>query len=61
MSKNIIMQVLTSAGYEPMYPFSPRQVINANFLNTGFMLFLPYFSEFPKFEYCPGGGQWVPL
>lgn len=34
MSKNIIMQVLTSAGYEPMYPFSPRQIINANFLNT---------------------------
>ena len=29
MAKNIIMQVLTSAGYEPMYPFNPAQVLNA--------------------------------
>ena len=34
MSKNIIMQVLTSAGYEPMYPFNPSQVLNATFLQT---------------------------
>lgn len=34
MAKNIIMQVLTSAGYEPMYPFSPRQILNATFLGT---------------------------
>ena len=34
MSKNIIMQVLTSAGYEPMYPFNPSQVLNATFLPT---------------------------
>lgn len=34
MSKNIIMQVLTSAGYEPMYPFNPSQVLNATFLST---------------------------
>lgn len=34
MAKNIIMQVLTSAGYEPMYPFTPRQVLNATFLAT---------------------------
>lgn len=32
MAKNIIMQVLTSAGYEPMYPFSPNQVLNGTFL-----------------------------
>ena len=29
MAKNIIMQVLTSAGYEPMYPFNPAQILNA--------------------------------
>lgn len=34
MSKNIIMQVLTSSGYEPMYPFNPSQVLNATFLQT---------------------------
>ena len=34
MSKNIIMQVLTSSGYEPMYPFNPSQVLNATFLST---------------------------
>lgn len=34
MSKNIIMQVLTSSGYEPMYPFNPSQVLNATFLPT---------------------------
>lgn len=34
MAKNIIMQVLTSAGYEPMYPFSPNQILNATFLST---------------------------
>lgn len=34
MAKSIIMQVLTSAGYEPMYPFTPRQVLNATFLAT---------------------------
>ena len=34
MAKNIIMQVLTSAGYEPMYPFTPRQILNASFLST---------------------------
>ena len=34
MAKNIIMQVLTSAGYEPMYPFNPRQTLNASFLAT---------------------------
>ena len=34
MSKNIIMQVLTSAGYEPMYPFIPSQILNATFLST---------------------------
>lgn len=31
---NIIMQVLTSAGYEPMYPFTPKQILNATFLET---------------------------
>lgn len=34
MAKNIIMQVLTSTGYEPMYPFNPRQTLNASFLAT---------------------------
>jgi len=34
MAKNIIMQVLTSAGYEPMYPFTPRQILNSSFLAT---------------------------
>lgn len=34
MAKNIIMQVLTSAGYEPMYPFNPRQILNGSFLET---------------------------
>lgn len=34
MAKNIIMQVLTSAGYEPMYPFTPRQILNGTFLGT---------------------------
>lgn len=34
MAKNIIMQVLTSAGYEPMYPFTPRQILNSSFLST---------------------------
>lgn len=34
MAKDIIMQVLTSAGYESMYPFSPRQILNGTFLNT---------------------------
>lgn len=34
MSKNIIMQVLTSAGYEPMYPFNPKQILNGTFLST---------------------------
>ena len=29
MAKDIIMQVLTSAGYEPMYPFNPAQILNA--------------------------------
>ena len=32
MAKDIIMQVLTSAGYEPMYPFNPKLVMTANFL-----------------------------
>ena len=31
---NIIMQVLTSAGYEPMYPFNPSQVLNSVFDDT---------------------------
>lgn len=31
MAKNIIMQVLTSAGYEPMYPFNPAMILNATF------------------------------
>lgn len=31
MAKNIIMQVLTSAGYEPMYPFNPRQILMVRF------------------------------
>lgn len=34
MAKNIIMQVLTSAGYEPMYPFNPRQILNGTFLEN---------------------------
>lgn len=34
MAKNIIMQVLTSVGYEPMYPFSPQQVLTGSFLST---------------------------
>jgi hypothetical protein len=34
MSKNIIMQVLTSTGYEPMYPFNPRQILNGTYLAT---------------------------
>ena len=34
MAKNIIMQVLTSAGYEPMYPFNPSMVLNGTFLET---------------------------
>ena len=34
MAKDIIMQVLTSAGYEPMYPFNPKLVLTGNFLQT---------------------------
>ena len=34
MAKNIIMQVLTSAGYEPMYPFNPAMVLNGTFLDS---------------------------
>lgn len=34
MAKNIIMNVLTSAGYEPMYPFNPAMILNASFLGT---------------------------
>lgn len=34
MANNIIMNVLTSAGYEPMYPFNPRQILNGSFLAT---------------------------
>ena len=34
MAKNIIMQVLTSAGYEPMYPFNPALVLNAKVETT---------------------------
>lgn len=34
MAKNIIMQVLTSTGYEPMYPFNPRQILNSTFLSS---------------------------
>ncbi len=34
MAKDIIMQVLTSAGYEPLYPFSPKQILNGTFLST---------------------------
>lgn len=28
---NIIMKVLTSSGYEPMYPFNPAQILNGTF------------------------------
>lgn len=31
---NIIMRVLTSAGYEPMYPFNPSLVLNSTFDST---------------------------
>ena len=31
MAKDIIMRVLTSAGYEPMYPFNPSLSLNATF------------------------------
>lgn len=31
MALDILMNVLTSVGYEPMYPFSPRNVLNATF------------------------------
>lgn len=31
---NIIMKVLTSAGYEPMYPFNPSLVLNSTFDDT---------------------------
>lgn len=34
MAKDIIMQVLTSVGYEPIYPFNPRQTLNGMFLST---------------------------
>ena len=34
MAKNIIMQVLTSVGYEPMYPFNPALVLNAKVETT---------------------------
>lgn len=34
MSKNIIMQVLTSAGYEEMYPYNPSLLLNADFLES---------------------------
>lgn len=34
MSVNIIMQVLNSAGYEPMYPFNPAQCLNATVIDT---------------------------
>lgn len=31
MAKNIVMNVLTNLGYEEMYPFTPRQILNATF------------------------------
>ena len=34
MARNIIMQVLTSAGYEPMYPFNPAMILNGTFLDS---------------------------
>lgn len=34
MAKNIIMKVLTSGGYEEMYPFNPALILNASFLGT---------------------------
>lgn len=34
MAINIIMQVLNSAGYEPMYPFNPAQTLNATVVDT---------------------------
>lgn len=34
MAKSIIMNVLTSSGYEPMYPFNPALVLNATFNST---------------------------
>lgn len=34
MSINIIMQVLNSTGYEPMYPFNPAQCLNATVIDT---------------------------
>ena len=34
MAKDITMQVLTSTGYEPMYPFNPKQVLTASFLSS---------------------------
>lgn len=34
MAKNIIMNVLTGAGYEPMYPFAPNEVLNGTFLSS---------------------------
>lgn len=34
MAINIIMQVLNSAGYEPMYPFNPAQILNATTVDT---------------------------
>lgn len=34
MSINIIMQVLNSTGYEPMYPFNPAQILNAIVVDT---------------------------
>ena len=34
MSINIIMQVLNSTGYEPMYPFNPAQTLNAIVVDT---------------------------
>lgn len=34
MAINIVMQVLNSAGYEPMYPFTPSQCLNATVVDT---------------------------
>lgn len=34
MAKDIVMNVLGSAGYEPMYPFNPALILNGTFLNT---------------------------
>lgn len=34
MAINIVMQVLNSAGYEPMYPFNPSQCLNATIIDS---------------------------